>query len=118
MNVSRQVALRADDLLTARLGNSEFDACLCGQITHYLTEQQDRDLFRRIHGALMPGGVLLLDVPMGTGQLSESASFLSLVLWANSGGTAYSFDTYRVWLVAAGFHDLTQLSERWLMATK
>jgi hypothetical protein len=66
----------------------------------------------------MPGGILVLDVPMATDQLTESASFLSLVLWANSGGTAYSFEMYRAWLMDAGFREIKQIGERWLTATK
>jgi hypothetical protein len=37
-------------------------------------------------------------------------------LWANSGGTAYPFDTYQAWLKDAGFRQVKQLSERWLTA--
>jgi len=118
MQVSAQVSFTVGDLLSAQLGNAQFDACLCGQITHYLTEQQDRDLFHRIRAALMPGGILVLDVPMATEELTESASFLSLVLWANSGGRAHSSATYHAWLLDAGFREITQLGERWLTATK
>lgn len=104
------------DLLTAPLGEAQYDACLVGQVTHYLTEQQNRGLFHRICRALVPGGRLLLDVPMETDQPDENSSFLSLVLWANSGGRAYAFEEYRAWLLAAGFFAVHQLSPRLLMA--
>lgn len=118
MQVLSQVTLWPENLLTADLGEARFEVCLLGQITHYLTERQNRDVFRRIYAALLPNGTLVIDVPMSTEQPSEWASFLSLILWANGGGAAYSFDTYRLWLEEAGFCQVRQSSERWLSATK
>jgi len=116
--ISSQVDFMPDNLLTADLGEAQHDACLVGQITHYLTQEQNNDLYKRIHKALVPGGILLMDVPMATAQLDESSSFLSLLLWANSGGRAYNFDEYHSWLLAAGFITIRQLSERLLSAVR
>lgn len=107
-----------NDLLTADFGTNSFDAVLMGQITHYLTPAQNQDLFRRISLALTDGGTLVIDCPMSTDRPSESASFLTLFLWANGGGTAHSFPAYQMWLEAAGFQSVRQLSERWLAAKK
>lgn len=114
--VMSRVRFLPADLLTADLGKEQYDAGLIGQITHYLTQKQNMHLYRRVHKALVPGGVLLLDVPMGTSQPDEASSFLSVVLWANSGGRAYTFEEYRSWLLAAGFKTVRQLSERLLSA--
>jgi SAM-dependent methyltransferase len=116
--ITSQVSFIPENLLTADLGEAQYDACLVGQITHYLTEQQNNDLYKRIRKALIPGGMLLLDVPMATAQLDEGSSFLSLILWANSGGRAYSFEEYRSWLLASGFTSNKQLSERLLSAVR
>jgi len=116
--VLAQVHFLPDDLLSAGLGEAKYDACLLGQITHYLTEQQNCNLYRRICRALAPGGVLVLDVPMAAAQLDQGSSFLSFILWANSGGRAYSFEEYRSWLVAAGFAAVCQHSERLLSAVR
>jgi len=116
--VLSQVRFRVDDLLTANLGESKYDACLLGQITHYLTGQQNRDLYHRIYQALAAGGKLVLDVPMRPAQPDESSSFLSLILWANSGGRAYPFEEYRTWLLEAGFTRVFQFSERLLTAVR
>jgi SAM-dependent methyltransferase len=113
-----QVQLLPENLLTADLGEIQYDACLLGQVTHYLTESQNRDLFSRIYRALIPNGRLVLDVPMGMEQLDETSSFLSLVLWANSGGRAYSFEEYRLWLLEASFVQISQLSPRVLLAQR
>jgi O-methyltransferase involved in polyketide biosynthesis len=114
--VLSQVRWMPENLLTADLGEAQYDACLLGQVSHYLTEQQNHHLFSRICRALVPGGRLVLDVPMGTEQPDENSSFLSLVLWANSSGRAYAFEEYRAWLLKAGFEDIHQLSPRLLMA--
>jgi SAM-dependent methyltransferase len=114
--VLSQVYFLPDNLLTADLGEAKYDVCLLGQITHYLTNQQNSDLFNHINKALIPGGKLVLDVPMETTQLDESSSFLSLLLWANSGGRAYTFDEYCSWLMEAGFNSIHPLTERLLLA--
>ena len=111
-----QVRFRPDNLLTANLGEANYDACLLGQITHYLTPQENKDLFKRIYKALAPKGVLVLDVPMATTKLDEGSSFLSLLLWANSGGQAYSSEEYCSWLTSSGFVTIHQQSERQLSA--
>lgn len=113
-----QVRWMPDNLLTANLGEARYDVCLLGQVTHYLTEQQNRDLFSRICRALVPGGRLVLDVPMGTEQPDENSSFLSLILWANSGGRAYAFVEYRAWLLDIGFVEVNLLSPRLLLAQR
>lgn len=116
--ISSRVQFIAADLLTANLGAQEYDYCLLGQITHYLTQPQNTDLFRRIHKALVVGGTLVLDVPMAVQPIDESSSFLSLILWANSGGRAYSFTEYQTLLTSVGFRGVDQLSERLLSAMK
>jgi SAM-dependent methyltransferase len=113
-----QVHWMPDNLLIADLGEEQYDACLLGQVTHYLKEQQNRNLFHRIFQALVSGGRLVLDVPMGTEQPDENSGFLSLVLWANSGGRAYAFEEYRLWLLDAGFEAVHQLSPRLLSAQR
>ena len=116
--VLSQVLFLPDNLLIADLGEAKFDICLLGQISHYLTMQQNYELFRRIHKALIPGGKLVLDVPMENAQPNESSSFLTLILWANSGGRAYTFDEYCSWLLKTGFTNIDLLSERLLSAVK
>jgi O-methyltransferase involved in polyketide biosynthesis len=105
-------------MLTADLGKAQYDACLLGQVSHYLTEQQNRDLFARICRTLVPGGRLVLDVPMGTEQPHEDSSFLSLALWTNSGGRAYAFEEYQSWLLDAGFAVVHQLSPRLFLISR
>ena len=118
MDISSRVTLLPADLFTAHLDTDSYDAVLVGQITHYLTPDQNKNLFGRIYAALKSNGAFVIDCPMATDAPSESASFLTLFLWANSGGTAHPFETYRAWLEEVGFQSVTQLSERWLAAGK
>jgi SAM-dependent methyltransferase len=118
MGILSRVTLTPADLFTAEFGASQFDAALVGQITHYLTPDQNRDLFRRIHSALTQNGTLVIDCPMSGETPSEQASFLTLFLWANGGGTAHSFEAYQGWLSEIGFQQIEPLSARWLAAGK
>jgi len=118
MGVESQVVFKPANLLDADFGENQFDAALTGQITHYLTEAQNTSLFHRIYAALSPNGVLVIDCPMATDEPAETTSFLTLVLWANSGGAAHSFEMYRAWLSGSGFRQIKQLSERWVVAIK
>lgn len=118
MGLAAQTEFVEADLLTAAFGVEQYDLCLLGQITHYLTPDQNRELFRRIHIALRPGGALLLDAPMTGEQLSEWTAITSLLLWTNGGGGAHSFEQYRGWLEDANFAQVRQVSERRLTARK
>jgi len=118
MGIADRVRLVPGDLRSLPLGEAEHEACLAGQITHYLTEEQNNALFHRVYAALVDGGKLLIDAPMGRIEPDETAAFLSLVLWANSGGTAYTFEAYQQWLHASGFSRIRRTGERWIVAVK
>ena len=116
MGIADRVELAPLDLLRADLGERLYDACLAGQITHYLTEAQNRDVFRRVNVALVRGGRFLIDVPLGGSQTDETAAFLSLVLWADSGGTVYTYEAYRDLLRESGFSGIRRVGERLIVA--
>jgi SAM-dependent methyltransferase len=118
MNLLLQVKSLPGDLLKIEFGKAKYDLCLLGQITHYLTEAQNQNLFQRIYAALKDRGILAIDVPMDRGTLDEETTLLTLTLWSNGGGTAYSFSAYQSWLENAGFRKITQLSDRLLKAEK
>jgi 2-polyprenyl-3-methyl-5-hydroxy-6-metoxy-1,4-benzoquinol methylase len=97
--ITTQVTLMPANLLISDLGKERYDAVLLGQITHYLTEDQNQDLFHRIRAALTENGILVIDCPMSIREPSETTSLLTLFLWANSGGGAYAFDAYCCWML-------------------
>jgi SAM-dependent methyltransferase len=104
------------DLHTADLGVAQFDAVLLGQITYYLSPQQNYDLFQRLHAALGPDGILVIDVTLPNQPPDEWASLITLICWVMGGGKTYTFAEYQTWLEQAGFRYMEQLSERWLKA--
>jgi O-methyltransferase involved in polyketide biosynthesis len=107
-------------LLADDLGEGWFNTVLLGQISYYLTPAQNAALFRRIQRALAPGGQFVIDAVMApdSDAPAETASLVTALLWATSGGAAHSFDHYKNWLATAGFNRVTPLSERWLVAVK
>jgi SAM-dependent methyltransferase len=118
MGITNRVTLLPGDISTIRLSEQHYEACLAGQITHYLTAEQNRNLFARIHDALVPGGKFIIDVPIGQIQPEETPAFLSFVLWANSGGSAHSYEEYEEWLRASGFHSIRKAGIRWIIADR
>ena len=118
MGVRTRSSFRKGDLSTISLGSSEFNAALLGQITYYLTPDQNLDLFDRIFTALLPGGLLLIDAAMRMEQPEEASSMIDFLTWASSGGGAYPFDAYKRWLLASGYQMVEQIGSTWLKAVK
>lgn len=116
LGVLAQVTFVPGDILSIDLGQGRYDAALLGQITHYLSPEQNVALFKRLHTALAPAGILVIDAPMSLDDADEWGSFGSFFLWATGGGTAYSFAVYRGWLETAGFAAVTQLGPEWVSA--
>jgi hypothetical protein len=100
------------------LAPQAFDAALLGQVSYYLEPDEMRRLASRLRTALAAGGLLLVDAIMADEPPTEWASYITLVTWGVSGGSAHGFDAYRRWLSEAGFADVRRLSERWLVARK
>ena len=58
-HAGRALTLRCKDYLTAGLGAREYGAVISVESLHHFTPAQKGGLYRRIHGALRPGGVFL-----------------------------------------------------------
>jgi SAM-dependent methyltransferase len=118
MEITDRVTFLPGDPFSLDLGEAIYDACLAGQITHYLTEEKNDHLFRRVNRALKDNGKFVIDVPMSGSAIEETAAFLSMVLWANSGGTAYSYEAYERLLRTSGFARVLRVGDRWIAAEK
>jgi len=57
---SGRVTLEAGDALTADLGADRFDLVLMSNVAHHFSDEQNRDLARRVAVALKPGGVYVI----------------------------------------------------------
>jgi len=118
LGVSGQVSYQPGDIHTVDFGTDVYDAALLGQISYLITLDQNLSLFHRVYKALKPGGVLVIDAAMATDTPDELASERSLFLWAMYGGSAHSFEEYKLLLTKAGFIKIEQHSEWWLTASK
>ena len=116
LGVLSQAMFLPGDMHSVDLGKGQYDAALLGQITDYLTPEQNIALFGRVHESLVPTGVLVIDVPMISDTSGEGESFVSFFTWAMSGGKAHSFAEYSHWLEVAGFKVVRQLGKNWLSA--
>jgi 2-polyprenyl-3-methyl-5-hydroxy-6-metoxy-1,4-benzoquinol methylase len=101
-----QYELRPGDLHSAELEPSRYDLVLLGNIVHGESPEQSRELFRRIHKALEPGGrIAIIDmVPNDerTGPPFPLLFALNMLLNTDGGGT-YTLAEYSEWLKEAGF---------------
>jgi len=113
-----QVTFLPADLHAVQFGEDQYDATLLGQITYHLTPAQNQTLFQRILHALVPGGLLVIDVPLRaeSESPSEEVSLLNVALTAISGGAVYTVADYRDWLQQGGFGEVRRLGDRWLAA--
>ncbi len=99
-----RVLFRDGDATTADLG-AGYDAVLCFNVVHHLAPDAAAALFRRIAGALKPGGTLaVLDVFAEPGRrASAHADLLALFVYLSSGARVHTPGELGGWLRDAGF---------------
>ncbi len=56
LGVSERVDMKAGDVMVMDFGDSQFDAVFLGQITYYLSPEQNVSVLKRVHRSLKPGG--------------------------------------------------------------
>jgi (2Fe-2S) ferredoxin/SAM-dependent methyltransferase len=110
--VSAQVSLRAGDMLCDDLG-SGYDIVMLNAICHMFSDEQNRDLFRRIRQSLAPKGRLAVQDfilnPDKTGPL-HAALFSLNMLVATEAGASYSEPEYSRGMKAAGFTEVSRIN--------
>lgn len=94
------------DLKQVDFGEGRYDLALIGNIVHGEGEASSRQLFKKLHRALRPGGqVAIIDmVPADDRTGPPFALFfaLNMLVHTNEGST-YTLAEYRSWLADAGF---------------
>lgn len=100
LGLAEQVTSVEADLKTASFNSNQYDAIYLGNVTHFLTPEQNTDLFGRLCGALSNRGALIVNC-----MRRESRSTLDPQLWlyAVSEGAAYDAQEYAGMLKKAGF---------------
>jgi ubiquinone/menaquinone biosynthesis C-methylase UbiE len=94
------------DLKQVDIGEGRYDLALLGNIVHSEGERSSRDLFRRLHRALRPGGrVVVIDLLPNderTGPPYPLVFALNMLVNTEAGDT-YTLAEYTRWLNEAGF---------------
>lgn len=94
------------DLKEVEFGEERYDLAILGNIVHSEGERSSRDLFKRLHRALAPGGrlAILEMVPNDerTGPPFALLFALNMLVNTETGGT-FTLAEYTDWLKTAGF---------------
>lgn len=109
--LAERVALVPGDFYTDPLPPGA-DLVWLSAIAHQNSREQNRTLFEKIHGALAPGGTLLIrDVVMSDDHVRPPAGTLFAInmLVATEAGGTYSLAEYAEDLQAAGFTSVEQV---------
>jgi ubiquinone/menaquinone biosynthesis C-methylase UbiE len=105
-NVEDRFDYLPGDLKEVDFGEGRYDLAILGNIVHSEGERSSRDLFRRLHRALGPGGriVILEMVPNDerTGPPFALLFALNMLVNTEEGGT-FTLSEYTDWLKDAGF---------------
>ncbi len=104
-----RVALVAGDYNVDELPDGA-DIAWLGAICHQNSREQNRELFAKIHRALIDGGhVVIRDVVMEPSRIrpESGALFAVNMLVATEGGNSYTYEEYDEDLVEAGFDEVT-----------
>jgi ubiquinone/menaquinone biosynthesis C-methylase UbiE len=100
------------DLREIDFGRDRFDLVILGHIVHSEGETHGKNLLRKSHAALKPGGKLLIAeyVPNDarTGPAMPLLFGLNMLLQTEE-GNVFTFKEYRHWLKAAGFRKVTTM---------
>jgi (2Fe-2S) ferredoxin/predicted O-methyltransferase YrrM len=103
--VSGQVGIRAGNMLHDDFGCG-YDIVLLNAICHMFSAEQNRELFRRVHGALAPNGRLVVqDFILNPDKAGpqQAALFSVNMLVGTEAGASYSEPEYAGWMQKAGF---------------
>jgi len=100
-----RVGHRAGNALTDDLGNDAWDVVFISQLVHHFTEEQNRELMRRIARSLKPAGrCVLLDAlrPSSPGSSGAVGALLDLFFAATSLSGTWSLEAMQAWQRDAG----------------
>jgi (2Fe-2S) ferredoxin/SAM-dependent methyltransferase len=103
--LSDRVRVRPGDLTSGPLGEG-YDLVLVSAICHMLDTAANRDLIRRCHSALAPGGrIVIQDFILNADRTGPKigALFALNMLVGTEAGSSYSEEDYAGWLKEAGF---------------
>ncbi len=107
-----RVVTRVGDLRSDALGEG-YDLVLLSAICHMLGPDENRDLLRRAHAALLQGGrIAIQDHVMNEDGTAPRAGALFAInmLVGTPNGSTFSESQYREWLTTAGFGEVEHVA--------
>lgn len=105
-NVEDRFEFLPGNLREVDFGRERYDLALLGNIVHSEGERSSRDLFRRLHDALRPGGrIVVIDmIPNDERTGPPFALMFAINMLVNTQeGSTYTLSEYTDWLKGAGF---------------
>ena len=114
LTVGEQIALLPGDLFAVDYGPDAFDVVRLGFVTYFFSRHDLARLFLRVHAAVSPDGMLVIEAPLCDERRCEKEEEVLDGPWlfaVSAGGDVYSFSDYEELLQAAGFRFVTQVDE-------
>ena len=100
-----RVVHQAGDALVDDLGRERYDLVMAVQVVHHFTEEQNRDLTRRVARALRPGGVFAIVEefrPLSARRARQLGGLLEFFFALTSRSGTWSVQELSCWQRAAG----------------
>ncbi len=116
MEITSQVNFVVGDALNLELKPGSFDLVLFGNITSYLSPEQNIGMLRQAFEALVANGRVVINAPVadeehkGPGEVAMAGIEL---LVSSPEGDVYTFVEYRGMLETAGFSEVTGYKDDW-----
>ena len=98
--MGERVGLRAEDVLTADLGDAQWDFVLIAQLLHHFDEPSNQDLMCRVGRSLKPGGVVsVLEIlrPSSPNSAGQTGALLDLYFAVVSLSGSWSIEELARW---------------------
>jgi SAM-dependent methyltransferase len=116
LGIEDQVESLTGDMWSTPFGVEQFHVVYLGNITHFLSPDENTRLFRKAYGALGEGGAVVVNAVR-----REHPSPMAPALWfyaTSRGGAPYDFAEYKSMLQLAGFVDVVEAGSQPIKATK
>ena len=110
-DLTGNVSTRAADVVRDAIPGGPYDAVLISNLLHGENEQTDARLLRKVHGAIVPGGLLIVREHCMSADRTEpdQGAVFALSLLLGTRGRTYTFQEMAGWIESAGFCDLTEI---------
>jgi SAM-dependent methyltransferase len=121
LGVEKQVTTLPGNLTSVELGEGKYDIARLGYVTYFFGPDDLVESFQRIHTALKPGGLLVIEADVSDEGHCEKEEAVLDGPWlyaVSIKGDVYSFTDYKHFLVQAGFQSIIQVRDDLIKAVR